>query len=283
MPARPLHRPGPIDFPPVEWFVGPVDVVHGTNFVVPPDAARRAVVTVHDLTPLRYPELCDGPSLAFPNSSAGPCGAARGYTRTGLRRRRGRRSLRRRVPSEVQAVAPGCAEVVAPGAATRNWRHRRGRLALPPGRRATSSPSGTAEPRKDLPGLVAAFDDAGGRSQDVALVLVGPEGWGTKRLEGGARRGPSRDRIVRTGWVSDAELGACLAGAAVLAYPSLYEGFGLPPLAGHGGRSAGRRPRAGAVPEALGDAAHWCRWATRGRWPTRSAQVLDSGADAGRH
>ena len=51
MPARPLHLawshlPGP----PVEWFVGRADVVHGTNFVVPPTRRAARVVTVHDLT-----------------------------------------------------------------------------------------------------------------------------------------------------------------------------------------------------------------------------------------
>ncbi len=62
MPARPLHALwGRVDAPPVEWFIGPTDVVHGTNFVVPPTAKAAAVASVHDLTPLHHPELCDKP------------------------------------------------------------------------------------------------------------------------------------------------------------------------------------------------------------------------------
>src|SRR5439155_7941559 len=66
MAARPLRWAWKRwDVPPVEWWTGEVDVVHGTNFVVPParDAAR--VVTVHDLTPMRFPELAHAATLAY--------------------------------------------------------------------------------------------------------------------------------------------------------------------------------------------------------------------------
>jgi hypothetical protein len=55
------------NFPPIEWFIGPADVVNGTNFVVPPTRAAARVVTGHDLTAVRFPELCDAPSLRFPS------------------------------------------------------------------------------------------------------------------------------------------------------------------------------------------------------------------------
>ena len=48
------------------WWTGPVDVVHGTNFVVPPSRRAARLVTVHDLTPLRFPELCSPTSLRYP-------------------------------------------------------------------------------------------------------------------------------------------------------------------------------------------------------------------------
>src|ERR1700722_11358875 len=52
--------------PAVERWTGPVDVVHGTNFVVPPSRTAARLVTVHDLTPLRFPELCNPTSLRYP-------------------------------------------------------------------------------------------------------------------------------------------------------------------------------------------------------------------------
>ena len=55
-----------MDVPPVEWFIGAIDVVHGTNFVVPPTRRAAAVVSVHDLTPVGHPELCNEATLAYP-------------------------------------------------------------------------------------------------------------------------------------------------------------------------------------------------------------------------
>ncbi len=277
MPARPLHQAwAHMDFPPVEWFVGPVDVVHGTNFVVPPTRRAAQVVTVHDLTPLRYPELCDAPTLAFPNLV--------------------RRALRRGAwvhthsdfvagevieafgvgPERVRAIAPGVPEV-GPGPSLEMAARRS--VALPAGTDRYVLAIGTAEPRKDLPGLVAAFDDLAAQHQDVALVLVGPEGWGTTALDRAVGAARHADRIVRTGWVSDAELGGLLRGAAVLAYPSLYEGFGLPPLQAMAAGVPVVASRAGAVPEALGDAAALVPVGDRGALADALAHVLDSGAE----
>ena len=67
MPARPLHALwARWDLPRLEWFVGAADVVHGTNFVVPPAGRAATVVSVHDLTPLHHPELCNEATLAYP-------------------------------------------------------------------------------------------------------------------------------------------------------------------------------------------------------------------------
>jgi len=53
------------DQPPIEWWTGEIDVVHGTNFVVPPAREAGEVVTVHDLTPMRFPELAHEATLAY--------------------------------------------------------------------------------------------------------------------------------------------------------------------------------------------------------------------------
>jgi glycosyltransferase involved in cell wall biosynthesis len=84
---------------------------------------------------------------------------------------------------------------------------------------------GTVEPRKNLPRLLEAFGRLG--DVDAELVLVGPEGWSTDLP-------PTRAR--RLGFVPQADLDGLYAGAAVVAYPSLREGFGLPVLdaMGHG-------------------------------------------------
>lgn len=249
MPARPLHaawRHG--ERPPIEWFVGSQDVVHGTNFVVPPSRRAVRVVTVHDLTTVRFPALCDGPTLAYPAlirraldhgawvhtpSAFVAAEVVQAFDADPARVRA--------VHSGIPARAPA-----DPGA--------RERLVPPTVRRYVLS-IGTAEPRKDLPGLVRAFDLVAPEHPDLGLVLAGPPGWGAADVDRAVSASPHRSRIVRTGWLDDASVSALLEGASVLAFPSIYEGFGFPPLQAMAAGVPVVASRAGALPEVLGTAA----------------------------
>ena len=89
---------------------------------------------------------------------------------------------------------------------------------------------GTIEPRKNVPALVAAFDEVADDHPDVSLVLAGPDGWWTKDLAAALRAARHRARVVRLGYVGAEWVPALLRRAAAVAYPSFYEGFGLPAL-----------------------------------------------------
>jgi glycosyltransferase involved in cell wall biosynthesis len=209
------------DHPTVEWWTGAADVVWGPNFVVPPTRAAAQVVSVHDLTPLRFPELCQRDTLAYPAL---------------VRRAVERGAL---VQTDSEAVASEVREWL--GLATERV------VAVPLGvdppragdpaagrRRAGSAryvlALGTVEPRKDLPTLVAAFDLAAASLDDLTLVVAGPDGWGVDAFEAAVGAACHRARIRRLGWVDHQTRADLLAGARCLAFPSLYEGFGLPPL-----------------------------------------------------
>ncbi|HWE67287.1 MAG TPA: glycosyltransferase family 1 protein [Acidimicrobiales bacterium] len=253
MPARPLHAIWATrSVPPIEWFVGPVDVVHGTNFVVPPTRRAGAVVSVHDLTPLHHPELCNEATLAYP-------GLIRRAVARGAWVHTDSAFVAGEVteafgadPDRVVVVNPGVPPLpeAPPGVA----RPLVARL-LPPGVARYILAIGTAEPRKDLPGLVRAFDQLADRHHELALVLAGPPGWGEEALSSSVARARAGDRIVRTGWAEPALLGALLQEAAVLAFPSVYEGFGFPPLQAMAAGVPVVASRAGSLPEVLGDAA----------------------------
>ena len=116
----------------------------------------------------------------------------------------------------------------------------------------------TLEPRKNLARLVSAFAALSATRQlhDVRLVLVGALGWKTQPLlEKIQTVALPKDRLLMTGHVPDEDLGALLTGAAVFAYPSLYEGFGLPVLEAMQCGTPVVTSRTSSLPEVVGDAA----------------------------
>ncbi len=90
---------------------------------------------------------------------------------------------------------------------------------------------GTVEPRKNLITLVRAFDELM-RTTDLRpqLVVAGQKGWLTDDLYAYVEQSEIKNRILFTGYVSDDDLASLYSSCTVSVYPSLYEGFGLPPL-----------------------------------------------------
>jgi len=82
---------------------------------------------------------------------------------------------------------------------------------------------GTLEPRKNLSGIIRALNML---PNDVKLVVAGDWGWKTGKLK--VEMEKSKDRIIFLGYVSDEEKANLYKNAVALAYPSFYEGFGLP-------------------------------------------------------
>lgn len=234
-----------VDRPAIERWTGPFDVVHGPNFVVPPSSQGAEVVTVHDLTTVHHPELCHRSTLVFPEL------VQRAVNRGALVH-----TVSDFVAGEVRDhfdVDPDAVITVHNG------------IDLPADDDAPREPAGinapfilalgTVEPRKGLPGLVAAFDHVAEAEPDIRLVIAGPDGWGAEPLTAALERSRHRDRIDRIGWVSDSRRRALLGEARLLAYPSIYEGFGLPPLEAMAAGTPVVATDAGALPEVLGDAA----------------------------
>ncbi len=201
------------------------EVIFGPNHVVPPGGGAAEVLTIHDLTAVRYPELATADVLQWPP----------------LARRAARRGAWVHTPSEavaaeVRAWEPAFADrVVAVPNGVRRPPAPTPTSGAAEGRRLAGTERyvlavGTVEPRKDLPTLVRAWDALAADDPDLGLVIAGPDGWGVDGLTA-ARDGAShRRRIRRLGWVGGDQRLALLRGAAVLAYPSVYEGFGLVPL-----------------------------------------------------
>lgn len=238
------------DLPTVEHLVGRVDVVHGPNFVVPPARHAAEVVTIHDLTAIRFPHMCTPDVLQWPP-----------LVRRAVARGAWIHCVSAFVADEVRGAFPEVGErvvvvpngVTAPPPVTERSGADRGRHLAGTDRYVLAV--GTVEPRKDLATLVSAFDALAADDPDLRLVVAGPDGWGAADLTAAVDAATHRRRVVRLGWVDDDARFALMRGASVVAYPSRYEGFGLVPLDAMSVGTPVVATRAGAVPEVVGDAA----------------------------
>ncbi len=195
--------------PPVEAVVGPLDVFHFSDWMYPSQRGGVRATTVHDLVPLRFPEwvqrrtrLMHGPKYE---------NAARTCDRVFVNSRFTAGEV-----VELLSVAGERVVVAYPGIDPRF---------RPEGERAElGSPYvlavSTLEPRKNLPALTAAFALLRDRRPELTLAIAGLAGWEETPL---AAKG-----VRLLGFVADEELARLYRGAAVFAYPSRFEGFGLP-------------------------------------------------------
>jgi glycosyltransferase involved in cell wall biosynthesis len=216
IPARVAHGAWRrVGRPSIERLVGAVDLVHATNFVLPALARTPGVVTVHDLSFWRSDTFPGGQRLralvpwSVRRASAVlvPSGAMGEEVEARLG-----------VPAERIHVTH---EGVSPRffGATPLADAALGDLGIT---RPYAVAVGTLEPRKNLGRLLQAWTEAADSLAIWTLVLAGPRGWGP-------RLAPVPG-VVPIGWVGDVTLPGLLAGAEFFCYPSLYEGFGLPPL-----------------------------------------------------
>jgi glycosyltransferase involved in cell wall biosynthesis len=240
-----LRAWGRSDHPRGRRALGAADVVHGTNYVVPP-SGLPSVVTVHDCSFVTHPERVNATVRRFEPV---------------LRRAIGRGAWVH-VPSAFvgsqvrELLGTDSVRVVPHGPPPIGDRSGGPPLAGLDGRPYIVA-IGTREPRKNLPRLVDAFGLLHRDHPELALVLVGPDGPDRANIDAAIERLPRAavGQVLITDWVSERQRGHLLANAAVLAYPSLDEGFGFPLLEAMQLGVPVVAADAGAIPEVAGDAA----------------------------
>ena len=206
-----------------------VDVLHCTIFRAPPRARVPTILTVHDLAVLRHPKLFPAWTRLYGATALRPVvrAADRVFAVS---------EFSKRETVELTGVDPERVDVVP--------------NALEPVFRADGPALegdyvlavGTLEPRKNLARVVEATRMAG-----VELRLVGAPGWGDAGAEGA--------HVTWLGRIDDVELAAAYRGARALVFPSLYEGFGIPPLEAMACGTPVVTSRGGALEEVVGAAA----------------------------
>ncbi len=218
---------------PVEAFTGKADVFHSPDFVLPLVWRARAIVTVHDLSFMRTPE-CAEPSLRAYLNKVVP----RSIQRADLILADSHNTKRDIIEllgvdaRKIQVVPAGVGERFHPidDEATLEKVRRRYHLEEP----FILSVS-TLEPRKNFTGLIEAYAqliERGSQIQRIPhkLVIAGAKGWLYEEIFATVERLGLAERVIFPGFVAEEDLPALYNLADLLAFPSLYEGFGLPPL-----------------------------------------------------
>lgn len=212
---------------------------------------RRLVVTVHDLSPVVLPEYYDTKrrlwhwSVGFKRTlmRADAVIAVSEYTKRELVRVLGL------PPEKVHVVYQGVDHGrFGPDIGQDRLRDVRNRYSLPGD---FILYVGTLEPRKNVEGLISAWEEM---KHDVPLVIAGKPGWKYRRIFARAEKSPRRHNIHFLGFVDEADKPALVKLARVFAFASLYEGFGLPVLEAMAVGTPVVTSSVTSLPEVAGDA-----------------------------
>lgn len=238
---------GQWNFPRVNRALRPAQLIHGTNFVVPPSRLPQ-LVTIHDCWALRHPDQCR-PAVT----------RAMTALRQALARGVHVHAPSRATAEGVEELFPGTAVTVVPWATPRDLGSgsRRPRQAHWAANTPVVAAVGTLDHRKNLVRLVAAFAALADEFPDLLLVIAGAPGNATLEVNTAVERlaAPVRSRVVLLGALDHDEVLWLYQNCAVMAYPSLDEGFGFPVLEAMAAGVPVVASSSGSLPEIAQDAA----------------------------
>lgn len=229
-------------------------VYHSVQLGLPALRRTAAVLTIHDLAPLRWPDHY----LRWPHVRVGHMwqyAMAQRADAVIVPSQATARDVtdRLRIPlSRISVIGEAVDPDFAPPSRDEGRRAARERFGIP---ERYVLYVGQFDPRKNMDGLLAAFAEAAGSDPDLRLVVAGELG----KLEAHLRAALQRtraplERVIVTGYVDDDTLASLYAGAECLLHAALLEGFGLTPLESLAAGTPVVGYRAGAVLEVVGDA-----------------------------
>lgn len=250
-----------------------LSLMHSMAFAMPRLAPCPVVVTIYDLSFIENPEAYPAAQRRYlENETAHSCQQA---ARLVAISESGRRDIHRiyGVPLErIDVVTPGVSEAYEPLPASQVAAFRQ-RKELP---QSFILHVGTLQPRKNIPTLLEAV--ARLSRPEVPLVLVGGKGWIYEDIFARVEALGLTGQVRFAGYVEDAELPLWYNAAAVLAFPSLYEGFGMPVADALACGTPVVAAATSSLPEAGGDVALYFEPRDANELTERLRQALDDPA-----
>ncbi len=259
IPNRPMFAAHALfDWPKVDKLIGGCDVFWSPHMVnVALSKNIRHVITVHDLAFERYPEFFNKEKLWWHKYLMTPRHQLSGAHHLISVSHSTARDLQNfySIPKErVSVVYPGVSSAYKP--------MQYPDTVLYPCRDKYGLPEhfilyfGTIEPRKNLIGLIRAFEILKKRDNIKAkLVIAGTKGWLYGGILKAAETSPFVDDILFTGFIADEDKPALYNLADIFVYPSFFEGFGFPPLEAMACGIPVITSNRASLPEVCGDAA----------------------------
>jgi glycosyltransferase involved in cell wall biosynthesis len=221
-----------IPFPRIEWFTGgPLDLFHATDFVLPPSGARRKLLTIHDLAFLFYPHAAM-PSLHHYLNTVVPRSVARAdgiladsfNTATDLQEQWN-------VPADKIMVVQGAVDHERFRPIQDQTRQKDVRTRYGIGDGPFILALSRLEPRKNFARLIRAYHLARQEHRiPHRLIIAGGKGWLYEEIYATVEELAITKDVHFPGFIADEDLPVLYSAADFFAYPSLYEGFGLPIL-----------------------------------------------------
>lgn len=209
-----------LNWPPIDNFIGPVDLFHSFNFYEPPQRVGKKVSTVFDITAISHPQWhqrgtteLDQTRFKRISKYSDLVIAISEHTKKDF--------LKYSPKSKVEVIYPAVAQYFNQKNDKKNAEKFLRKYDLEPGYILSVA---TLEPRKNLLRLVHAYNKF---KSDIPLVLIGGQGWKNNELIEEARK---NENIKITGYINNEDLPSSYQQALIFAYPSLYEGFGIPVL-----------------------------------------------------
>ncbi|MDD5732027.1 MAG: glycosyltransferase family 1 protein [Patescibacteria group bacterium] len=247
-----------IFFPPVNFLIGKTDIFFFTNFVDIPVTAEKKVLLIPDVAFKKFPQFIEKKNLVFLNKNVSKAIARSDKIITISENAKKEICKYYKIPSEkVEVVYLGCPKNVEKVKDKNLIEVIKKKYGIE-GKYILFV--GTLEPRKNLSGLIEAYNSLDDKlKQEYQLVLGGAKGWHYDKIFDIVKKYQLENRVVFTGYIDENDRSAVYSGSSLFVYPSFYEGFGIPVLEAFTCGIPVVCADTSSLPEAAGDAAEYCQ------------------------